>query len=158
VADYNPPKQGGTSGQVLAALCTIGVPGPTFGAINDIVLVPNSVQPQGSSGGATAGPATTGAGENIVAVVIAPVFASGTLTLTFAQLDVSNGDGTEKLSAATSATVVLTSNQNYTIVFDGGSSGAVGADLSLDVGQDVIQSAAGGQYIATLNVTLTWAP
>jgi hypothetical protein len=90
--------------------------------------------------------------------VIAPVFASGTLTLTFAQLDVSNGDGTEKLSAATSATVVLTSNQNYTIVFDGGSSGAVGADLSLVLGQDVIQSAAGGQYIATLNVTLTWAP
>lgn len=89
-------------------------------------------------------------------VNIAGTLAAGTITLSYAQLDVASADGLSQLTATTASTPTL--GALNVIEFDDPSSGAtVGTDLSMTAGNTTITSAAGGRYQFQLYVGLDYA-
>lgn len=151
------PKSGGggTSGQIFKATALTSGFGPTDGGgQTECIIQEGSVNVMSCCSTLN----TIGAAGMISGLTITgPVFSAGTLVIAYAELDVSNATGTEKLAYGTSTPISMTtgwSNPVRLADFDGGILEQIGTDLTMDSGGHII-STAGGQFAVSCAVNLT---
>jgi hypothetical protein len=154
-ADFTDP--GNQPGGSQPALVAIGGVGSVVagGAIAQIPLLPgadaNHNQLNGSQGAWV-----YSASHLFPLFVQAPVFTIGTLTIDYAELDICNADGTERMAAGLDTPTALASGQllNPIVLDDDNEATGAGSDLTLLIG-GAIQTTAGGWFTVTYNISLT---
>lgn len=141
----------GTSGQPPI---TTGIFGFRLQSISAVPLVAGDTDGEINSISGCTAPWHLDAGATVGLLIKTPAFSKGTLTVVYAELDVSNPGWTEAISVGRDSPLALTSGDAVEplVLDDNSENPGAGSDLSVDLAAGTVSTAAGGIFVIGFNI------